>query len=315
MLILIGKRLLLAVLTAFLVSLLIFAGTEILPGDVAISTLGQSASEETLKAMRESLGLNLSAPLRYWNWLTALLSGDPGLSLANRRPVGPELKVRLSNTFFLAGVAALFTVPISLALGIASAVWRNGWFDRIVNIFGLAAISLPEFFIAYLLILLFAVGLDLFPSLATISPEMSLGQRLWVIALPAFTLALAVIAYIMRMTRNAILSVLSNPYIEMATLKGVPAWRIIFFHALPTALPPIIQVVAFNLAYMVVGVVLVEVVFVYPGIGQYLVDAVAKRDVNVVQACGLVFGVTFIGLNTLADILIILVNPRLRYPR
>jgi len=312
---LIIRRFALALLTLFLVSILVFASTEILPGDVATALLGQSASEETLEAIRQSLGLHVAAPLRYWNWLTSLLSGDVGLSLANRREIAPELWVRLGNTFFLASTAALIAVPISLVLGIATAVRRNGWFDRMTNILGLVAISLPEFFIAYILIIVFAVRFDLFPSLSTLSPDLSLGQRLHVIALPVLTLVLAVLAYIMRMTRTAILSVMAQPYIEMAILKGVPPWRIVLLHALPNALAPILQVVAFNLAYMVVGVVLVEVVFVYPGVGQYLVDAVAKRDVTVVQACGLVFGATYVALNLIADILVIMVNPRLRYPR
>lgn len=309
------QRLLLALLTLFLTSILVFAGTEILPGDVATALLGQSASPETLEAIRRSLGLHEAVPLRYWHWLASLLSGDFGFSLASRRQIGPELWTRLGNTFFLAGVAAAVAVPLSLLLGIASAVWRNSFFDKTINILGLVAISLPEFFVAYLLVLLFAVQLDFFPGLATVSPGMPLGERLWTIVLPAMTLVLAVLAYIMRMTRNAILSVMAQPFMEMALLKGVPRWRRVIFHALPNALAPIIQVVAFNLAYMVAGVVLVEVVFVYPGIGQYLVDAVAKRDVTVVQACALVFGGTYIGLNLIADIAVIATNPRLRFPR
>ncbi|MEJ1976996.1 MAG: ABC transporter permease [Acetobacteraceae bacterium] len=301
------------VLTIFLLSLLIFLGTEILPGDVATALLGQSGSQETLEAIRQSLGLHDPPPLRYWHWLSSFLSGDLGLSLANRTPIGPELWARTQSTFLLAGLAAVITVPVSLALGIATAVWRNSIFDRVVNILGLAAISLPEFFIAYLLILVFAVDMNLFPSLSAPTDDMSVGAHLWSIALPALTLMLAVLGYIMRMTRTAILSVLSLPYIEMAILKGVPPWRIVLFHALPNALAPIIQVTAYNLAYMVVGVVLVEVVFVYPGVGQYLVDAVSKRDVPVVQDCGMVFGATYVGLNAFADILVILVNPRLRH--
>jgi peptide/nickel transport system permease protein len=312
---LISQRLLLAFITLFLTSILVFAGTEILPGDVATALLGQSASAETLEAMRQSLGLHEAVPMRYWHWLVSVLSGDFGLSLANRRRIGPELWVRFGNTFFLAGVAAAIAVPLSLLLGIVTAAWRNSWLDKTINVLGLIAISLPEFFIAYLLLLLFAVQLDLFPSLSNVSPGMPLGERLWTIVLPAVTLILAVLAYIMRMTRTAILSVMAYPYMEMALLKGVPRWRRVIFHALPNAFAPIIQVVSFNLAYMVAGVVLVEVVFVYPGIGQFLVDAVARRDVTVVQACALVFSGTYIGLNFLADIAVIIANPRLRLPR
>jgi len=315
MALLIVQRLALAVLTMVLVSMLIFYGTYVLPGDVAAALLGEAADDSTLAAIRESLGLNVAAPLRYWDWLVALAHGDIGLSFANRRPVAPDLWVRLHNTLFLAGVTALVSVPIALALGIASAVWRNGVLDRVINIGGLTVLSLPEFFIGYLLILFLAVEMQWFPSLSTLTPGMGLGARLVAVALPVITLSLGIIVYILRMTRTAILSVMARPYIEMAILKGVSHARVVLVHALPTALAPIIQAVALNLAYMIVGVVLVEVVFVYPGIGQYLVDAVSNRDVNVVQACGLVFSATYIGINLVADILVIMANPRLRYPR
>jgi peptide/nickel transport system permease protein len=310
-----AQRIALGLLTLFLVSVLIFAGTEILPGDVATAVLGQSATPDAVEAIRRSLGLHDPAVVRYLNWLRAFLTGDVGTSLATGRPVGPDLWLRLTNTFFLAGTAAAIAVPLALMLGITTAIFRDSLYDRLANILGLAAISLPEFFVGYLLILLLSVQLGWLPSLAMVSPEMGLAARLETIALPTITLVLAVLAYIMRMTRTAVLDVMSNPYIEIAVLKGVPPWRLVLQHALPNALAPIIQVIAFNLAYLVVGVVLVEVVFVYPGIGQYLVDAVSKRDITVVQACGLVFGATYVGLNVLADILVIFVNPRLRYIR
>lgn len=315
MIALVSQRAALAALTLFLVSAMIFAGTEVLPGDVATAVLGQSATPDTVEAMRRSLGLNDPVLVRYLRWLQAFVGGNVGTSLTTGLPVGPELWLRLKNTFFLAGAAAVVAVPLSLFLGITTAIFRGSAYDRIVNILGLAAISLPEFFIGYLLVLVFAVELGWLPSLATVSPDMGLAERLSTIVLPALTLILAVLAYIMRMTRTAVLDVMSHPYVEMAVLKGVPPIRLVLRHALPNALAPIIQVVAFNLAYMVVGVVLVEVVFVYPGIGQYLVDAVSKRDITVVQACGLVFAATYVALNAAADILVVFVNPRLRYPR
>jgi peptide/nickel transport system permease protein len=309
------QRVSLGFLTIFLVSALIFAGTEILPGDVATAVLGQSATPDAVEAMRRSLGLHDPAVVRYFRWLVAFASGDPGTSLTTGRPVGADLWLRLGNTFSLAGVAAAIAVPLALVLGITTAIFRDTLYDRLANVIALAAISLPEFFVGYLLILLFSVQMGWLPSLATVSPGMGLGERLATIALPVVTLVLAVLAYMMRMTRTAVLDVMARPYVEMAILKGVGPIRLVMRHALPNALAPIIQVVAFNLAYLVVGVVLVEVVFVYPGIGQYLVDAVAKRDVTVVQACGLVFAATYVGLNVLADILVILANPRLRYAR
>ena len=315
MLRLVVERIALGLLTIFLVSILIFLGTEILPGDVATAVLGQSATPDAVAAMRKTLGLNDPAIQRYLRWLAAFVQGDVGQSLTTGRPVGPDLWTRLLNTFFLAGVSAAVAVPLSLALGVTTALFRESLYDRLVNIVGLAAISLPEFFIGYLLILLVSVQLGWLPSLAMVAPEMGLAERLETICLPAITLILAVLAYMMRMTRTAVLDVMARPYIEMAVLKGVSPARLVLRHALPNALAPIIQVVAFNLAYLVVGVVLVEVVFVYPGIGQYLVDAVAKRDVPVVQACGLAFATTYVGLNVLADILVILANPRLRHAR
>jgi peptide/nickel transport system permease protein len=216
---------------------------------------------------------------------------------------------------FLASFAALIAVPLAVGLGIVSAINEGKLVDRTANVLSLMTISVPEFFIAYVLILLFAVQLDWFPSLATVNSDMGLLEKLYVAALPAVTLTLLVTAHMLRMTRASVLSVMSQPYIEMAFLKGMQRTRVIVKHALPNAAGPIITVVALNLAYLIVGVVVIEVVFVYPGIGQLMVDAVSKRDLPVVQACGLIFAGAFIVLNTLADILAILVNPRLRHPR
>jgi peptide/nickel transport system permease protein len=222
---------------------------------------------------------------------------------------------RLVNTLFLAGMAALVAVPIAVTLGIVAARFRETWLDKGISIVTLAAISMPEFFIGYLLIFIFAVKLMVAPSLASIYPGMPIGAKLAAIVLPVATLALVVIAHMMRMTRASIINVMSSPYIEMAELKGLSRLRITVRHALPNALSPIINVVVLNLAYLVVGVVVVEVVFVYPGMGQLMVDHVAKRDVPVVQACGMIFAATYILLNLTADVLSILANPRLRHPK
>jgi peptide/nickel transport system permease protein len=302
-------------LTLVAVSVLIFAGTEILPGDVATAILGQSATPEAVEAIRRSLGLHDPAIVRYGRWLTKFVQGDLGTSLANGRPIADQLGFRLTNTLFLATVAAAMSVPMAIGLGILTAISENSPFDRAVNVATLAAISVPEFFIGYALILVVAVQLGWLPSLAPISPEMSFAQRLRVTALPSVTLILVVLAHMMRLTRAAILGVMSSPFIETAILKGLVTWRIVVQHALPNALGPIVNIVALDLAYLVVGVVVVEVVFVYPGMGQLMVDAVAQRDVPVVQACGLIFAGTYVVLNMLADVLAILSNPRLRYPR
>jgi peptide/nickel transport system permease protein len=312
---LIARRLAFGVLTVWAASVVIFVATEILPGDVATAILGQSANPEAVANLRAQLDLDRPAVLRYFDWLGGFLQGDLGVSLANRRPIAAVIGQRLQNTLFLAGVAAAIAVPLAILLGLLAALYRETSFDKAISTSTLAAISMPEFLIGYLLIYLFAVQLQIFPSLARVHEGMGFTQKLYAVALPAITLTAVVVAHMMRMTRAAIINVLSSPFIEMATLKGVPRPAIIFRHALPNALSPIINVVVLNLAYLVVGVIVVEVVFVYPGIGQLMVDGVAKRDVPLVQACGLIFAITYVGLNLLADILSILANPRLRHPR
>ncbi|WP_312744362.1 ABC transporter permease [Cedecea neteri] len=308
-------RLLLGVLTLWLVSVLIFVGTELLPGDVASAILGQNGTPETIAALRLQLGLDQPAVYRYLHWLSGVLHGDLGTSLANNQPIGAELLPRLANTLFLALYAALIAIPLAVVLGIASAVWRGSWFDRLANTLTLMSISVPEFFVGYVLVIFFAIRLAWFPSLALVDSDASLLDRLYACTLPMLTLVLVVLAHMLRMTRASVGAVMSSSYIETALLKGLSRWRIVLSHALPNALAPIINVIAFNLAYLVVGVILVEVVFVYPGIGQLMVDAVTKRDLPVVQACGLLFGGTYILLNTAADLLAIWCNPRLRHAR
>ena len=308
-------RLGMGLITLFVVSLIIFTAVELLPGDLAEAVLGQSATPETLEAFRNELGLNRSAPVRYFDWLGSTLQGDFGVSLATGRPISDLIGTRAWNTFFLAGYAASIAVPLAIVLGLLAALYRDSWFDKLASYSSLAAISFPEFFIAYILIIVFAVELGLFPSLASVDPETPLSTRLYVSFLPAMTLTLIVVAHMMRMTRAAIINLLALPYVEMAHLKGTKSWRVIVVHTLPNALAPIINVIAINLAFLIVGVVLVEVVFVYPGLGQLLVDSVAKRDVTVVQAACLIFAATYILLNLLADVMSILTNPRLLHPR
>lgn len=309
---LLTTRVVLGLLTLFAISILIFAATEMLPGDVASAVLGQGATPETLAAYRLELGLDRPAYVRYLEWFWGAIRGDLGVSLTNKRDILETITPRFKNTMFLAGFAALIAVPVSVGLGILAAINEGKWIDRVANIVSLAAISVPEFFIAYVLILFFSVKHRWFPSLATVFPDMPLTTKLYVTALPAVTLTLLVTAHMLRMTRSSVLAIMSQPYIEMAFLKGLPRARVILRHALPNAAAPIIAVIALNLAYLIVGVVVIEVVFVYPGMGQYMVDGVTKRDLPVVQACGLVFASAFIILNTAADILGILVNPRLR---
>jgi peptide/nickel transport system permease protein len=311
----VGTRILLSLLMLLGVSVLIFVGTQLLPGDVAQAILGQSATPEALANLRAEMGLNDPALVRYWHWLSGAITGDFGKALSNGQDISAALGGRLSNTLFLALCAALVSVPLAIMLGLLAVRHRGGFVDRTISGLGLASTSLPEFFVGYVLMYFFAVKLQWVTSVATVYDDMSLGQRLAAIVLPVAVLTAAVLAHMMRMTRAAILNVMQSAYIETAELKGLGALKIIYRHALPNALAPIINVVMLNLAFLVVGVVVVEVIFVYPGMGQYLVDHVAKRDVPVVQACGLIFATVYIGMNLLADIAGVLSNPRLRHPK
>ena len=312
---LVAQRIALSVLLLLAASVLIFIGTQILPGDVAQSILGQSATPEALANLRRDLGLNEPAVTRYFSWLGGVLHGDLGTALTNGLDIRESLTKRLSNTLFLAFWAALVSVPLAILLGLLAVRFRDRWPDKLISGVTLASISIPEFLIGYVLMFFVGVKLQWFPSVATIYESMSLGEKLNAIALPVAVLTLVVLAHMMRMTRAAILNVMESAYIETAELKGLSRFQIIARHALPNAIAPIVNVVMLNLAYLVVGVVVVEVVFVYPGMGQYLVDHVSKRDVPVVQACGLIFAAVYIGLNLVADLVSILANPRLRHPK
>ena len=309
------QRIALGLLLLFLVSILIFAGTQILPGDVAQSILGQSATPEALANLRAEMGLNDPPLTRYFDWLGGVLTGDLGTALSSGQDIASTLGGRMMNTLFLAFWAAIIAVPLAILLGLLAVRYKDRWPDKLISGVTLASISIPEFLIGYVLMFFFAVQLGWAPSLAMISPSMSLGQKLQSIALPVAVLTLVVLAHMMRMTRAAILNVMQSAYIETAELKGLSSFNVIWRHAFPNAVAPVVNVVMLNLAYLVVGVVVVEVVFVYPGMGQYLVDHVSKRDVPVVQACGLIFAAVYIGLNMVADIVSILSNPRLRHPK
>jgi peptide/nickel transport system permease protein len=315
------------IFTLLVISIIIFFAVELLPGDIAQAVLGQGATEDNLAALRAELGLDRAAPVRYFEWLGNAVTGDFGNSLVSKTSVTEAISARFGNTLFLATYAAVIAVPVAILLGVLVALFRNSVFDRVANVVTLTSISSPEFFLGYILILFLAVKTGMFPAIAKIDDDMTLFDKLNRTFLPALTMVLVVVAHMMRMTRASIINLLSSPYVEMARLKGVPAWKVIVKHTLPKAwkvivkhtLPnawaPVINVVALNLAYLITGVVLVEVVFVYPGIGQLLVDAVTKRDFPVVQACCLIFAATFILLNLAADVGSILTNPRLRHPK
>ncbi|MFY0622886.1 MAG: ABC transporter permease [Pelagimonas sp.] len=305
------QRVALGVLTLLVVSALVFISVEFLPGDVAEQILGQSATPETLAALRDQLGLNTPPVERYFDWLGGILQGDFGQSVISQRPITELLAQRLGNTLSLALLATLISVPLAVGLGILAALKRNTWVDRTINIGTLTAISFPEYFVAYGLILVFSVKLGWFPSISIVSGTVTFAERIHLTLLPALTLTMIVTAHMMRMTRASIINLLALPYVEMARLKGASQRRVVVVHALPNAIAPIVNVIALNIAYMIAGVVIVEVVFVYPGLGQLLVDSVAKRDVTVVQAACLIFASAFIIFNLVADVISIVSNPRL----
>ncbi|MCZ4352751.1 ABC transporter permease [Roseovarius aestuarii] len=341
---LIAVRLIFGCLALFLVSMLIFMAIELLPGDFAEAVLGRSATPETVDALRRQMGLDQPAIVRYFSWIGGAIQGDFGVSMSgfgsDTRQVADMIGPRLFNTVFLAIMAAICAVPVALSMGVLTALWRNSVFDRVASVATLIAISLPEFFVAYLLSY-FIISKDMFaqsqmglllpdfvsqgfgwllqlvpsfPTLAIID-DAPFWEQVWRLSLPAITLTLVSVAHMMRMTRAVLISLLSSPYIEMARLKGLSPMRVILHHALRNAWAPIATVVAFNLAYLIAGVVVVEVVFVYPGIGQLMVDAVKTRDIPVVQACALIFAAAYIVLNLIADLVAIISNPRLLYPR
>lgn len=312
---LILQRLALGVLTLFVVSLVIFTSVEMLPGDFAQAILGQSATAETLQAYRDELGLERPAVSRYLEWLGNAVQGDLGASLANGKPISELIGARLGNTLFLAGMTAAIAIPFAVSLGILAALFRNSWFDRSISVSTLTSISFPEFFVAYVLILWFAIKLQWFPALANIASDSPFETRVFNSILPSLTLTLVVTAHMMRMTRASIINLMASPYIEMARLKGASPSRTVLRHALPNAVAPIVNVVALNLGYLITGVVIVEVIFVYPGLGQLLVDSVTRRDLPVVQAACLIFAGTFIILNLIADVVAIVSNPRLLHPK
>jgi len=312
---LLAQRIALGLLLLLAVSVVIFVGTEALPGDVASAILGQSATPESLANLREELGLNEPALSRYVQWLGGALTGDLGVALTNGQPIAQAIGQRMGNTLFLAGCAAAIAVPLAIILGLIAARYVGRWPDKMISGATLATISLPEFVAGYFAIFLLTQVFPIFQPVAMVFPGMSFWAKLHAIALPVIVLVMVVLAHMMRMTRAAILNVMQSAYIETAELKGLSPMAVIWRHAFPNAIAPIVSVVVINMAYLVVGVVVVEVVFSYNALGQYLVDHVAKRDLPVVQAVGLIFAAVYIGLNILADVVSIVANPRLRHPK
>ena len=312
---LIARRLLLGVLILLIVSVLVFIGTEILPGDIAQAILGQGATPELIENVRERLGLNQPAYLRYFTWLGNLLSGNLGTSLASGADIADMVGERIINTVLLAGTTALIAVPLALVLGLLCALKPNGLLDRLISTVSLTLISVPDFLVAILLVTVFAVHLGWLPAIANLRPGQDFFTVARMLVLPVTVLVFTVLAHMVRMTRTAVVNVLTTPAIEMAILKGVPRWRLLLVHALPNALAPIANVVALNLAFLISGIVVIETLFNFAGLGRLMVEAVTTRDIPIVQVCAMIFCGVYVVLNLMADIVAIVANPRLRYPK
>ena len=310
---LLAQRIALALVSLFAVSAIVFAITAVLPGDAAQEQLGQEATPESLAALRATMGLDVPAPQRYARWLGGLLTGNPGASSATQLPVAELIGSRLPNSLLLAAVTAVFSVPIALTLGIAAAVWRGSWFDRAASTGAVAIVSVPEFLVATLAVLVFAVQLRWLPALSYVSDIESLGQLLRAFAMPVLTLCCVIVAQMMRMSRAAVIDQLEAPYIEMVRLKGASPLRTVLAHALPNAVGPIANAVALSLSYLLGGVIIVETIFNYPGVAKLMVDGVSQRDMPLVQACAMLFCTAYLILVTTADVCGILANPRLRH--
>jgi len=306
-------RLVAAIATLWFVATMVFIITNLLPGDVAQALLGQSATPEAVAGLRKALGLDIPPFQRYLFWLANLVKGDAGRSLVNGMPVAELIGSRLGNSLLLAGITALVAVPLALALGIAAAVKRGSIYDRIIGMGTVLAVSVPEFLVASAAVLVFAVHLRWLPALSQLGRIETFYDGFRVFALPVLTLTFVILAQMARMTRAALVDVLSSSYVEMARLKGASPARIVVWHALPNAIGPIANAIAFSLSFLLGGVIIVETIFNYPGIAKLMVDGVATRDIPLVQVCAMLFCGAYLLLVTAADVAAILANPRLRH--
>ncbi|QTK81505.1 ABC transporter permease [Agrobacterium tumefaciens] len=309
---LIARRLVVMLTTLLIVSFIVFSATSLLPGDTATILLGQAATPEAVAGLRTAMHLDDPALLRFVRWLVGLLHGELGTSYANNMAIADLIGPRFVNSMKLAGITTIIAVPLALTLGISSAMLRGTLYDRVVTILTIGVISVPEFMIATLAVLLFAVYLKWLPALSLVSEVHTLFDVLRVYAMPVIALTFVVSAQMIRMSRAAVIETLDTPYVEMALLKGAPRMRIVLRHALPNALGPIVNAVALSLSYLVGGVIIVETIFNYPGIAKLMVDGVATRDLPLIQTCAMIFCVGYLLLITTADIIAIMSNPRLR---
>ncbi|HEX7852275.1 MAG TPA: ABC transporter permease [Sphingobium sp.] len=301
-----------AILTLFLVSLIVFAISALLPGDAAQEALGQSATPAQITALRHEMGLDRPAYVRFGSWIAGLASGDAGTSLVANMPVKDIIAQRLPNSLILAALTTLVAVPLALLIGISSAMNRGGRLDRALNVVTLSMVALPEFLVATLMVLIFSVKLRWLPSISMLPEKATWAQLFENFAMPVTALCVVVIAQMARMTRAAVIDQLDRPYVEMALLKGLSRPRIVIAHVLPNAVGPIVNAMALSLSYLLGGAIIVETIFNYPGLASLMVNAVTSRDMPLLQACAMIFCSVYLLLMLVADVTAILANPRLR---
>lgn len=307
------RRLFLLVLTILVTSIIIFALTQLLPGDVAKLIKGREASPEVINAFREQFGLNDPIIQQYLNWLGGFLTGDWGVSFAAGNPqVRPLVLDRLANSLRLAALTLFIAIPLSVSLGVIAALRENKWIDSIISIFSLSVVGLPEFVTGIVLVNVFALGLGWFKTTSLVSPTYSLGDWLNILILPALTASFVLIGYITRMTRAGMIDELKKPYVQTAILKGLSPSQIILKHVLRNALLPTITVIAISFGWLIGGLVVIENVFTYPGLGSLLVESVKQKNLPVLQATTLITVVAFALANLFADLLYAFLNPRVR---
>ena len=315
MLFLVSRRLFLALITLFIVSLIVFVGVEALPGDAATAYMGQQATPESLAALREEFGLNAPVHERYFSWLGGILKGDLGDSMVKRKPVAELIGNRFRNTVVLAAAAALVGIPLAIVLGVIAGLMRDKWPDVLVSTSSIVGMTLPGFVTATVLIYVFAIRLEWFPAITLVPTNVPVIELLPNIVLPIITLTLIMVAHILRLVRTNMIDVMTSDYVQMARLKGVPERQIVFKHALPNAMLPTINVVALTLAWLLGGVAIIETVFNYPGIGKLMIGAITDRDFALVQGIAIILAAIFIALNLIADMLSLVLNPKLRTAR
>ncbi len=310
---LILRRLALGVVTLVLVTTIVFVGVEALPGDACTAYLGRETVLETrLEKCRQDFGLDRPAYERFVAWAGGALQGDLGVSIRRNKPISGLVEIRLRNTLLLGAAASAVGIPIAIMLGVIAALWRDRMADLWISTGAIFAMTLPEFISATLLIFLFSVMLGWLPGIVITRPDAPVFEFLQDIILPVIALAFVMTAHILRMVRTCVIDVMASDYVQMAILKGVPYWQMVFRHALPNALLPTINLVALTLAWLLGGTVVIEVVFNYPGLGRLMLDSVSDRDLALVQAIALILAVLYVGLNLAADLLSLIANPKLR---